>query len=219
MRAAIMYIGFHYIHIDYGTTTRNYDWRVSYRNQQTYIYDDLRNRGYDIDVFMSSYTSEQQEHMLEDLKPVSYNFFECTGLFRDNRNYGRTRNVLKVLELFENYQAVTGAEYDAVILLRFDLMLLQPMSKLDIDYNGFNVGFLNYCGATYDDVFTFCLFHGKHMKKFMDYIKSERITQRFYAGGYNSHILRDDFKRETQIQDIWRVACEPKPNIFFRGSI
>lgn len=208
---AILYIGFHYAPIT--DKIRNYNWKDSYKNQKEYIYDQFKNDN--IDVFLSSYKSEYQEQMLSDFKPKSYYLHNYEEKMKDC-HYGRTTNILKVLELLNDYIIKNNIKYDNVILLRFDLLLLQPLNKLNIDYNGFNVGFFNYCKKAVDDVFTFCLFNGKYINTFINYINSDDIKKQFYIGGYSSHIQKLDFEQRTKID--MNLLVKDGPYIYSSGG-
>jgi len=193
MSAAVLYIGYHYNQVDTNSINgkiRHVDWRQTFRNQQTYLINPLKARGLQVDTYMSTYHSNLEEQMLEDIKPTRWNFYTLEGRFLTDGPWGRLQNVLKCLELVEQ----SPHTYDYIIPVRFDLMLLQPISELDIDYSKFNVTFLNYDGLTYDDFFTFSVIPQALYKKIAEYIRSNRIQQRFLQGGYCNHVLVADFE-------------------------
>jgi hypothetical protein len=194
MKIAIAYAGYHYNYIDSNTINgkiRNVNWRQTYHNQQLNLFQPLRDMGYNIDVYMSTYHSDLQDTMLCDLQPLKYHFNELSGRFLTDGAWGRLQNILKCIDLIES----SGIGYDYVIFLRFDLALLQSIQDLNIDYQNINITFLNYDGLTYDDIFTFSIIPLSYYHRLIEYIRLPRVQKRFLNGGYCNHILKAEFEQ------------------------
>lgn len=196
MKIAIVYIGYHYNYVDTNNINgkiRAVDWRKSFPNQIKYLFNPLK-KLYDnciLDFYISTYHSDKEHEMLNQFKPKKYNFYKLEGKLLTNGAYGRLQNIYKVFELLDK----TNIQYDYIIFIRFDLNFTQPLFEYDINFDKFNITFLNYDALTYDDVFTFSILPGKYYSKFKKYICSSNIEKRFLNGGYCNHLLVDDFKK------------------------
>ena len=77
-RLAILFFGFHYKKY-LNHNVKKYilvDYRKSISNYQSFIFDYFKSLDYEIDIFYSTYSSEIQNELEKDYKPVSFKIFE-----------------------------------------------------------------------------------------------------------------------------------------------
>ena len=197
MKTAILYIGYHYNKVDTYNKDgkiRNVNWLESYNNQQEYVFKTLKDKyNAEIDVYFTTYSSEHDEMLVKYLKPKNYLF----NILDTNISsaQGRYNNIEKGLQLISS----SNINYDTILFLRFDLLFVQPITSLNIDLNQFNITFLNYCGESYDDIFTFCVFNGKYFNTLKTYLLSEKYKTQALYGGHSVHINIKDFHIRTNI--------------------
>ena len=110
---------------------------IDYHYGYKYIYESIL-KGYDVDVFIHSWSTEHQEGLKDLYKPVK-------SIFEPNKDF-KLRGVVpkedlptpysfavksmwysrkKSIELVEQYQKENNVKYDLVLLTRFDIALLK----------------------------------------------------------------------------------------------
>lgn len=190
---AVCYIGYHSGYIDTNKINgkiRNVDWKIGYENQLHTLKTLLPNST--IDYYIASYHSEEQDMLLSTYKPIASSFSILKGKLLTDGAYGRLCNIEKIFNMLDE----SGKKYDNIVFLRFDILFT---GELDIKHHCFNVTFLNYDGITMDDIFTFSVLPGKYYETLKCYILSDSIRKRFACGGYNNHLIYNEFVKTTNI--------------------
>jgi hypothetical protein len=224
MRIAVLYTGYHYCYRDtynIDRKIRNINWKNTYVNQRKNIFDDLKSK-YDaeIDFFISTYSSNYDEELLKDFNPKKYVFNSLSGENLSNP-HGRYNSIINGLNMLsDNYN-----DYELIMFLRFDLFLINPITKLKIDTNKLNISFLNYCGTSYDDIFAFSISNSKQFLKIKQFIESDHYKNLALCGGHAVHIQINDFKYmdinllitdgDYKMENGWQVNINP---IYFYTS-
>ena len=132
MKCAILMSGLSFVNEKYCV-----DFRKSYDNYQEYIFQYLKNMGYDIDVYICTNTfldkdEDIKKELIEKYKPVKSIYLENT--YKSRVHIAKNKKLLSVIETcLEN-----GTEYDIVVITRFDLMFKINFEKSNIDLNKFN---------------------------------------------------------------------------------
>jgi hypothetical protein len=152
-------------HWQYGTSY-SVDYNNSYENYQKYIYEYFKNKGYDIDVYIS--TNILPENYKEDLfnkyKPVKCNFIET---IEDDRHLSKNIKIDDVVNLCIN----EGREYDLILITRFDLLFKKDFANSNIQFDKFNiVSILENPDYICDN---FYLFPYKYLSNFSNIIKKD----------------------------------------------
>jgi len=153
-------------HWQYGTSY-SVDYNNSYENYQKYIYEYFKNKGYDIDVYISTNVLPEnyKDDLLDKYKPVQYNFIEAIEEYRHP------------LEDVINLCINEGREYDLILITRFDLFFTKGFENSNIQLDKFNIVTL----VEYPDYIcdNFYLFPYKYLSSFSNIIKENRHIRRF----------------------------------------
>lgn len=120
-----------YYHVENYNNPKKIDYNDSYDNYQQFIFNNLKNNNYEIDVFISTYDSDKKQDIIDKYKPVSYRFDSY------NKKQKPTKclavNIVNVIELMNNYISNNNTSYEFIILTRFDLLFRRNI--LDIIEN------------------------------------------------------------------------------------
>ncbi len=150
-------------HWQYGTLY-SVDYNNSYENYQKYIFEYFTNKGYDIDVYISTniLPDNYKEDLLVKYKPVKCNFIENEDdiyLSKKNKIYDVVNLCLK-----------DGKEYDLILITQFDLLFQKDFANSNIQFDKFNiVSILENPNYICDN---FYLFPYKYLSDFSKIIKS-----------------------------------------------
>lgn len=150
-------------HWQYGTSY-SVDYNNSYENYQKYIFEYFKNKGYDIDVYISTniLPNIYKEDLLDKYKPVKCNFIET---IEDDRHLSKNIKIDDVVNLCIN----EGNEYDLILITRFDLLFQKDFSNSNIQFDKFNVvSILENPNYICDN---FYLFPYKYLSEFSKIIK------------------------------------------------
>ena len=102
-------------------------YRIDYQDNLKNIREQILEPFNNADVYLSTYASEKQKEVLEDIKPVGHVFLPAKGKTQvDCFAAG--------LELVKN----SNIAYDLVIVTRMDLDFTMPLSQLKFDVTKFN---------------------------------------------------------------------------------
>lgn len=107
-------------------------------NHDKYIVSYFKELGYEIDYYLSTNTSEQDEWYLQEYKPVYANFDEYSNVNEDRLNIGVPTRAKRLLHVLQACLEST-TRYDMVIAIRFDLLICKPLHDWSIDFENFNV--------------------------------------------------------------------------------
>ena len=150
-------------HWQYGTLY-SVDYNNSYENYQKYIFEYFTNKGYDIDVYISTniLPDNYKEDLLVKYKPVKCNFIEN----EDDIYLSKKNKINDVINLCLK----TGREYDLILITQFDLLFQKDFANCNIQFDKFNiVSILEYPNYICDN---FYLFPYKYLSEFSKIIKS-----------------------------------------------
>ena len=149
----------------YGTLY-SVDYNNSYENYQKYIFEYFTNKGYDIDVYIStnSLPEKYKKDLLDKYKPIKSNFIET---IEEDRNLSENIKIDDVVNLCIN----EGIEYDLILITKFDLLFKKGFDDINIIFDKFNiVNFLEEPDYMCDN---FYLLPYKYLSNFSKIIKSE----------------------------------------------
>ena len=149
----------------YGTLY-SVDYNNSYENYQKYIFEYFKNKGYDIDVYISTniLPEKYRDDLLNKYKPIKSNFIET---MEEDRNLSENIKMVDVINLCIN----EGIEYDIILITMFDLLFQKGFDSCNISFDKFNiVNILEEPDYICDN---FYLFPYKYLSKFSKIIKSE----------------------------------------------
>jgi len=137
-RVAICFTGISYmvnmIHFS-GSFTYSVDYNESVNNYREYIFNYFINRGYHIDVFISSYDNEKKNQIIETYKPVKSIFVP----YIDGNTDGKRIHTLNVINIVKKYSLSNNVKYDNVLITRFDLLFKKKFSEMKVDFKKFNL--------------------------------------------------------------------------------
>lgn len=136
MRLALLLFGIHAMthrHWSGHVIETNYKWSLD--NYKRYIFEFFKSKGYEIDVFFSTYHSPIEKELMVDYKPRAHAFLPVDH----NHIRGRNRHFRRVLSLCLNYSKTNKVIYDTVIITRFDLIFRDDFASSNINYNALNI--------------------------------------------------------------------------------
>ena len=140
------------------------DYNNSYDNYQRYIFDYFKDKGYNIDVYISTNNLNSENDIAEIIdkyKPVKYRIAD------DCEDYIISRN--KKLESAIDLCIEGGGEYDLVLITRFDLLFQKDFADSNIQLDKINiVSVLERPNLICDN---FYLFPHKYLKDFQQVIR------------------------------------------------
>lgn len=179
MRAALGLFGISHLHKNVNWLrdwlVYDIDFRQSVSNYKKYIINHLKNEGYDVDVYMSTYKSND----IADLQSELINAYNPTKLSicdykidTDTNNLSRNIIFSRLCHSILN----SAIKYDFVILTRFDLILLQKLSDVRMNLSKINVIHETDMTGDYDD--NFYIVPGGMFESFV------QVTDKFGIGGY-----------------------------------
>ena len=149
----------------YGTLY-SVDYNNSYENYQKYIFEYFKNKGYEIDVYISTniLPDINKQDLLNKYKPIKSNFIET---IEEDRNLSENIKMNDVVNLC----ITEGIEYNLILITRFDLLFQKGFDSCNIGLDRFNiVNILEEPDYICDN---FYLFPYKYLSKFSKIIKSE----------------------------------------------
>lgn len=114
-------------HWQYGTLY-SVDYNNSYDNYQKYIFEYFTNKGYDIDVYISTNIlfDKDKDELLNKYKPIKYSFIETKD---------KNKKINDVVDLCIN----EGKEYDIILITRFDLLFQKDFANSNIQFDKINI--------------------------------------------------------------------------------
>lgn len=130
------------------------DYRQSLDNYRSRLFKPFEEQGYAIDVYCATEKHDMLQQMAQDYGTTqAYTAINTKPAINDttphihdtkpktNVHHSRNIHVHNVLQLINTAQhnRSVNDKYDLVLLTRFDLLFKQPLTKLNIDYNKFNV--------------------------------------------------------------------------------
>lgn len=110
--------------------SHGHNYKLTHENFFQRMVQPLRAQGDEVDVALSTYRTASAPKMEEVYRPV------FTHMFDDS--WKRHRKIDCVAEGLKLACVEAPNKYDFVIIMRFDLLLLQDITDLDIDYNKIN---------------------------------------------------------------------------------
>lgn len=159
------------------------DFKKSVDNYQKYIFTHLKDEGYNVDTFISTYKSED----LGDLDIQLNNAYSPKSLsICDYKISTKTNNLSRNIIFSRLCHNIlnSNTNYDFVILTRLDLNFLQKLSSVRIDLSKINVVHETDALNEFDD--NFYIIPGGMFKEFVE------VTNKYGMGGY-------DFQSEWHI--------------------
>jgi hypothetical protein len=159
-------------HWQYGTLY-SVDYNNSYDNYQKYIFEYFTNKGYDIDVYISTNIlfDKDKEELLNKYKPIKYSFIET---IEEDRHLSKNKKINDVVDLCIS----EGKEYDMILITRFDLLFQKDFANSNIQFDKINiVSILEKPEYICDN---FYLFPYKYLVPFSNIIKKNLNTSHHY---------------------------------------
>jgi len=134
----------------------------------------------DLDFFISTNPSKMQDHIKNQYKPK---FCELNDYENEKNIYKKVASrIIKCIDEIKKYEINNKIQYDAILILRFDILFKKEFKNLRIDYNKFNISFMAEKGILIDDNVFFI------PRKYLDaYRKS--INEHCILGGRWTHGL------------------------------
>ena len=146
------------------------DYNNSYDNYQRYIFDYFKDKGYNIDVYISTNNLNSKNdisEIIDKYKPVKYRIADDNDNGEDDKDYIISRN--KKLESAIDLCIEGGGEYDLVLITRFDLLFQKDFADSNIQLDKINiVSVLERPNLICDN---FYLFPHKYLKDFQQVIR------------------------------------------------
>lgn len=138
MRLALVFFGFHYQKYFHWKIKKNIliDYRKSFDNYQTFIFNHFQNLGFEIDIFFSTYTSEKLDQLIKDYQPKKYIVLDK---IIEKKDISRNLHFRNGLKLVVDYQKEHNFNYDNILITRFDILYRIPFKKSKIDLKKFNL--------------------------------------------------------------------------------
>lgn len=118
--------------------SKKINYKSSLDNYNKYIFNDLKNNGYTVDVFLYTYNSEMNNELLQDYNPVCYKFVDFDNSL--NRHRAQAFNNVNSIKMFYDYVNKNNILYDYVIFTRFDLTFTLEITKFNFDKSLLNIG-------------------------------------------------------------------------------
>lgn len=181
-------------HWQYGTLY-SVDYNNSYDNYQKYIFEYFTNKGYDIDVYISTNIlfDKDKDELLNKYKPIKYSFIETKD---------KNKKINDVVDLCIN----EGKEYDMILITRFDLLFQKDFANSNIQFDKINiVSILEKPEYICDN---FYLFPYKYLKDFQKIIKK--------CSNINHRNIKNDLENIAQINYILNENCDITALSFYK---
>lgn len=181
-------------HWQYGTLY-SVDYNNSYDNYQKYIFEYFTNKGYDIDVYISTNIlfDKDKDELLNKYKPIKYSFIETKD---------KNKKINDVVDLCIN----EGKEYDIILITRFDLLFQKDFANSNIQFDKINiVSILEKPEYICDN---FYLFPYKYLKDFQKIIKK--------CSNINHRNIKNDLENIAQINYILNENCDITALSFYK---
>ena len=120
-------------HWQYGTSY-SVDYNNSYENYQKYIFEYFKNKGYDIDVYISTniLPEKYKEDLLYKYNPIKCNFLET---IEEDIQLTKKYKIDDVVNLCIK----EGKEYDLILITCFDILFQKDFSNSNISFDKFNI--------------------------------------------------------------------------------
>ena len=149
----------------YGTLY-SVDYKNSYENYRKYIFEYFKNKGYEIDVYISTniLPDINKQDLLNKYKPIKSNFIET---IEDDIQQSKNSKMNDVVNLC----ITEGIEYDIILITRIDLLFQKEFDSCNIILDKFNI--VNILEDPHYICDNFYLFPYKYLAKFSTIIKSE----------------------------------------------
>ena len=152
------------------------DYNNSYDNYQRYIFDYFKDKGYNIDVYISTNNLNSENdisEIIDKYKPVKYRISDDNDNGEgyedgeDDKDYIISRN--KKLKSAIDLCIEGEGEYDLVLITRFDLLFQKDFADSNIQFDKMNiVSVLDRPNLICDN---FYLFPHKYLKDFQQVIR------------------------------------------------
>jgi hypothetical protein len=159
------------------------DYRYSVTNYRERIFKYFNELEYDIDIYFATNNipEEDRSDLLAAYPAKDYHFEECDP---PKNKTTRNKKLRKVCEMCLR----SKAEYDLVLITRFDMFFLKDFNNVSFDFNTLNIisKLERPCGI--DD--NFYLLRGGDLQWFIDCIKPEDV---------NGHALQPVFEKHCSI--------------------
>jgi hypothetical protein len=189
MKLAVLFFGISYLEKYkhwYKGDNLEINYKASVDNYKKIIFEHFENKGYDIDIFLSTYKTEYSDSLLETYKPRSYRILNT---FIEDRHLSRNTHFLNCLNLLRAHSIKNDIKYDHILITRFDLLFNFPFENYNFDFSKMNVFSELYNKKKIDDNFYFFPFD-----KLSSMIE---ISQNFKKGSF--HLIRLDLERKFGI--------------------
>jgi len=116
------------------------DYRKSLDNYHSHIFDYLRNKGFDTDVFLCTVTSKLDKQLLLDYKPVRHAFVQHSDLsVKSGDHFSKMEKQRQAINLALKYSQEASVNYSTVILTRFDLLFQEDFADSNIKWDMLNL--------------------------------------------------------------------------------
>lgn len=140
MRIAICFRGISYLeHYDRnqdGTMpVFSVDFRDTLENIQANVLQPYKEQGHQVDVFLGTYHSPLEKELVEAYQPVATYFKEAYQHWRGAGWVFVNHFHIQLVELVEQYEREHSFQYDLIIMTRFDLWFLAPLTDYGIHLN------------------------------------------------------------------------------------
>ena len=195
MKCALLLFGMSFCDYDHWYSGKvRIDYKKSYDNYQKYIYKYFHDKGYSIDVYLSTNISNNDEHkkIIKKYNPVRHSFIKN----EKNKHLSRNKKILNVIELCLNNKV----DYDLILITRFDLLFQKDFEKSNIKLDKFNlVSILERNHLICDN---FYLFPFSKLKQFHK-ITKENINKSF-------HNIKDEIEKIDNKEFVNYILNEKK---------
>jgi hypothetical protein len=179
--------------------TFDIDYKFSCENYKKFIFDFFENKGYEIDVYLTTniLSDKDREELCEKYRPIKCSFID------------NTRNIKfdNVIDLCIN----SGIVYDLILITRFDLLFQRDFNESNIQLTKFNlVSVLEDPHLICDN---FYLFPYKYLMEFSKIVK-KNVTK-----AYTFHHIKDDIESilpEDSINYILDERCYVQQLSFYK---
>ena len=147
MKYALCLRGIHYI------PENNVDYRVSVKNYYDFLINPLKENN-TVEVFILTYNSEKLESLMLDYSPVSSYILDSNEIPNGSGSKRQAIFNVECEKLINDYEKKEGITYDLIIILRFDLFLLEKYTFWNINTDLINISFKHSSGNCDDNFFT-----------------------------------------------------------------
>lgn len=202
MKIAYCLRGIHYI----DTPRYQVNYKDSLENNKKFIINHLIDNKADIDYFISTYESVEQESLIEYFKPKDINLRKYSE--QDERFRQQCLHHLNLIDMILNYENTHNFKYDLIINTRFDLIFLRTLREMNIDSTKTNFVF-KHTSSSADD--NFIIIPRNNLLDFYYAIKHILVINNPCTHTINSYLLYDtvhymyymtdeDEKQQTEYQ-------------------